>query len=162
MSNYNDHSKDKYIVGGVALILIVIAIIAFMVTDNVSQPNATPTPSGISVDLGTTTVPSDTISASSTPNETAKVAVVALAKCLAAKKVTMYGAYWCSHCQNQKKAFGEAWPYVPYVECTQNTQLCLAKGIEGYPTWIFSTGQKLEGEQTLAKLAQASGCSYSQ
>jgi len=81
-----------------------------------------------------------------------------LAQCLADKQVTMYGAYWCPHCQAQKKAFGEAWKYVPYVECTQETQKCLDKNVKGYPTWIFPDGKRLEGEQSLDKLAQESGC----
>ena len=30
----------------------------------------------------------------------------------------MYGAFWCSHCQEQKQAFGaEAQRDLPYVEC---------------------------------------------
>ena len=30
----------------------------------------------------------------------------------------MYGAFWCSHCQEQKLAFGrEAQPDLPYIEC---------------------------------------------
>ena len=41
----------------------------------------------------------------------------AFAQCLAQKQVTMYGAYWCPHCENQKKLFGSAWEYVPYEEC---------------------------------------------
>ena len=82
-----------------------------------------------------------------------------LAQCLAEKEITMYGAYWCPHCQAEKKAFGEAWKYVPYVECTQETQKCLDKGIQGYPTWIWPDGKRLEGEQGPAKLASESGCS---
>ncbi|MEK7089329.1 MAG: hypothetical protein AAB920_00745, partial [Patescibacteria group bacterium] len=53
-------------------------------------------------------------------NNTPKTDAVALAQCLASKKVTMYGTYWCSHCQNQKALFGDAFKYVPYVECTEN------------------------------------------
>ena len=34
----------------------------------------------------------------------------------------MYGAYWCPHCQAQKKVFGESFQYVPYVECTQQNR----------------------------------------
>jgi len=60
------------------------------------------------------------------------------AKCLADKKVTMYGAYWCTHCQADKAAFGNSFKYVPYVECTEKVQECLAAGVEGYPTWIIS------------------------
>jgi hypothetical protein len=80
------------------------------------------------------------------------------AQCLASKDVTMYGAEWCPHCKNQKKLFGAAFQYVPYVECPENTNLCIAKGINGYPTWIFPDGQKLEGEQSLEKLSELSSC----
>ena len=80
------------------------------------------------------------------------------AQCLASKQLTMYGAYWCSHCQNEKKAFGDSFKYVPYVECTQQTKLCLDKGIAGYPTWIDSSGQKYSGEQGLSGLSKISGC----
>ncbi len=80
------------------------------------------------------------------------------AKCLAEKDVTMYGANWCSHCQNEKKEFGSAFTYVPYVECPQNPKKCLEMGVEGYPTWILKDGRRLVGEQGIEKLAQESGC----
>lgn len=80
------------------------------------------------------------------------------AKCLAAKGITMYGADWCAHCTAEKARFGASWKYVPYVECPDNPKLCLDKGVEGYPTWILKDGTKLEGEQGLAKLSQASAC----
>ncbi len=80
------------------------------------------------------------------------------AQCLAQKKVTMYGAVWCSHCQNQKKEFGSSFKYVNYVECPENTKLCTEKGIEGFPTWITADGQKLVGEQLLEALASTTGC----
>ena len=80
------------------------------------------------------------------------------AQCLASKKVTMYGAAWCPHCQNQKKDFGSAFKYVPYVECPDNVKLCTDKGVQGFPTWITDDGKKLEGEQSFEKLAEISGC----
>jgi len=80
------------------------------------------------------------------------------AQCLAEKKLTMYGADWCPHCQNEKKHFGDSFKYVPYVECPNNTKLCLDKGVNGYPTWIDANGSKYEGEQGLNKLAEISGC----
>lgn len=83
---------------------------------------------------------------------------VPLAQCLRDRNITMYGARWCSHCQNEKRAFGDAFRYVPYVECPQNPNKCLALGIKGYPTWIFPDGRMFEGEQGLLKLAAASGC----
>lgn len=70
----------------------------------------------------------------------------------------MYGAEWCSHCQNEKKAFGDSFQYVPYVECPAAPQKCLEKKITGYPTWIFPDGKALIGEQGLSKLSEASSC----
>jgi len=80
------------------------------------------------------------------------------ARCLAGKNVVMYGANWCPHCQNEKKAFGDSFRLVPYVECPEDPQRCLAAGIAGYPTWIFPDGNKFEGEQGLKRLSQESGC----
>lgn len=43
---------------------------------------------------------------------------VSLAERLAAAGARMYGAFWCSHCYDQKQAFGaEAMAAFPYVEC---------------------------------------------
>jgi len=80
------------------------------------------------------------------------------AQCLAEKGITMYGAYWCPHCQNEKRAFGDSFRFVPYVECTAEPQRCVAAGIRGYPTWIFPDGRRLEGEQGIEKLSRQSGC----
>jgi glutaredoxin len=82
----------------------------------------------------------------------------AFAQCLATKNLTMYGATWCSHCKAQKALFGDSFKYASYVECTENTDLCLQKGIEGYPTWIDASGTKYVGEQSLEKLSSISGC----
>ncbi|MBP6974824.1 MAG: hypothetical protein KBB54_02665 [Candidatus Pacebacteria bacterium] len=80
------------------------------------------------------------------------------ARCLASKNLTMYGAEWCPHCKKEKNRFGSAFKYVPYVECPDNVQLCLAKGVNGYPTWIDAGGTLYEGEQGLEGLAKISGC----
>ncbi|HCY17615.1 MAG: hypothetical protein UR62_C0007G0017 [Candidatus Nomurabacteria bacterium GW2011_GWF2_35_12] len=80
------------------------------------------------------------------------------AKCLASKNLTMYGTIWCSHCKAEKARFGDSFKYVPYVECTENPNLCLEKGIESYPTWLDENGGKYIGEQGLERLSQISGC----
>lgn len=100
-------------------------------------------------------------SASDTPSVAADPALMSLAQCLTDKGVVMYGAEWCSHCKDQKALFGGAWSAVTYVECPQNTVLCTQKGVKGYPTWILANGQKLEGVQPLARLAQAADCTWS-
>lgn len=86
-----------------------------------------------------------------------------LAKFMTDKGMVMYGAYWCSHCNEQKKEFGEAFKYVDYVECdaqgeNANPDECVAQGIKGYPTWIFE-GNKYSGKKTLAELARIVGFS---
>jgi len=84
-----------------------------------------------------------------------------LAQHLTATNAKMYGAYWCPHCLDQKKAFGDAKKLVPYVECDpkgENPQpaLCQQKGIKGYPTWEIN-GKMLSGQRSLDELATESG-----
>ena len=76
----------------------------------------------------------------------------------------MYGAFWCSHCEDQKEIFG-AGADIPYVECfpggwergTPVAAACASADIQGFPTWILADGTKTEGEKTLAELAKLSG-----
>lgn len=82
----------------------------------------------------------------------------AFAQCVGQTGLTMYGAYWCPHCQAQKKLFGPSFKYVKYVECTQQTALCLEKKIEGYPTWIASDGARFSGQLTLEKISEITQC----
>lgn len=83
-----------------------------------------------------------------------------LANCLTEKGVKMYGAFWCPHCVNQKELFKDAKDLVPYVECTEEKEVCQREGISGYPTWKFSDGTSLSGPQSLTLLAKKSGCVY--
>ncbi len=80
------------------------------------------------------------------------------AQCLASKKLTMYGAVWCSHCKEEKANFGDSFKYVPYVECTESPDLCVQKGVGAYPTWIDEKGEKYIGVQGLERLSKISGC----
>ena len=85
------------------------------------------------------------------------------AQCLKDNGTKMYGAFWCPHCQRTKAMFGSAVKLLPYVECSTpdgqgQTQICIDKGIQGYPTWIFPDGSKLSGEHTLQEISAASKC----
>lgn len=87
----------------------------------------------------------------------------AFAKCIAHTSTTFYGAFWCPHCQNQKRAFGSGAQYLPYVECSLpdgsgRTPVCIAKGIQNYPTWYFPDGSSSTGEQSLETISQKTGC----
>jgi hypothetical protein len=85
------------------------------------------------------------------------------AKCLEQKGAKFYGAFWCPHCQDQKKLFGRSAKYLPYVECSTadgrgKTQICVDERIEGYPTWKFADGTTIGGLATTDILADKTGC----
>jgi len=85
------------------------------------------------------------------------------ATCLKDKGAVFYGAFWCSHCKAEKELFGSSVKLLPYVECStpdgqDQTQICKDKKIEGYPTWEFADGTRLNGEVSLATLAEKTSC----
>jgi glutaredoxin len=84
-----------------------------------------------------------------------------LAEHLTAQEATMYGAFWCPHCADQKELFGEAVDDIQYVECdpegeNAQPQLCRDKNIAGYPTWEIG-GELYPGTHSLEELAKLSG-----
>ncbi len=89
---------------------------------------------------------------------------VSFAKCLTGKKATMYGVYWCSHCEDQKRMFGKAaFREINYVECdargdNAKPELCQAKNIQGTPTWEFADGSRIESTLPLEVLAEKTKC----
>jgi len=88
----------------------------------------------------------------------------AFANCLKEKGAVFYGAFWCPHCQNQKKMFGKSAKLLSYIECSTadgrgQLTVCRDKKIEGYPTWEFADGSREVGEVSLEKLAEKTGCS---
>ncbi|OGI94395.1 hypothetical protein A3A03_03820 [Candidatus Nomurabacteria bacterium RIFCSPLOWO2_01_FULL_40_18] len=85
------------------------------------------------------------------------------ATCLKDKGAVFYGAFWCTHCQAQKKLFGSSVKLLPYVECSTangqaQTQECINKNIARYPTWEFVDGSRLNGEIPLSQLAEKTSC----
>lgn len=87
----------------------------------------------------------------------------AFAQCLTDQGATFYGAFWCPHCQAQKKAFGSSAKLLNYVECSTldgkgQTQICIDKNITGYPTWEFKDGSRLNGNIAFEQLSEVTGC----
>jgi uncharacterized membrane protein len=83
-----------------------------------------------------------------------------VAKSLQSLDAKMYGAYWCSHCFDQKQILGkQAFEnYVQYVECSKDgvnsqTKLCKAKDVPGYPTWEIK-GKLFPGQVDLDELQE--------
>ncbi|KAF3511868.1 hypothetical protein F2Q69_00008974, partial [Brassica cretica] len=100
---------------------------------------------------------------------------VSLAKHLNSIGAKMYGAFWCSHCLEQKEMFGrEAAKLLNYVECFPEGykkeikifKACSDARIEGFPTWMIngqaSKTSVLSGEIELAELAEMSGFTLDQ
>lgn len=86
------------------------------------------------------------------------------AKCLATKQARMYGLYWCPHCIEQKEMFGEAFHYVPYVECaikgsSEMAPACKIAGVKLFPSWQFGEDPPKEGVLSLEALSDKTGCS---
>lgn len=84
------------------------------------------------------------------------------AQCLGDAGAKFYGAYWCPHCQEQKRLFGNSIK-LPYIECSTpngeaQTQICIDAKISGYPTWEFSDGSRLDTVQSLQALSEKTGC----
>lgn len=85
------------------------------------------------------------------------------AQCLTDKGLKFYGAFWCPHCQAQKREFGGSVKLLPYIECSTpdsrgQTQVCIDNKIQSYPTWVYPDGTRTTGEQQLSALAEKSGC----
>jgi thiol-disulfide isomerase/thioredoxin len=135
--------NDKNLIVSIAGILVVIGVVLYFVsgTNGGGAPAAGNLPP---------------VTGASSP-------VAQFAQCLKDKGVTFYGAFWCPHCKAQKALFGDAVPYLPYIECSTpdgnaQTQICIDKKITGYPTWEFADGSRVSGEQTFAQLADKSQC----
>lgn len=97
----------------------------------------------------------------------------AFAQCLKDKGAIFYGAFWCPHCQAQKKLFGSSAHLLPYVECStpdgnSQTQVCIDKGIKSYPTWILKDGTQIPDDSPdgagvkLETLASKTSCTLPQ
>lgn len=85
------------------------------------------------------------------------------AKCLASKQAKMYGLYWCPHCLDQKRMFGDSFHYVPYVECAirgsrEEAPECKVAGVKLFPSWQFGNEQPKEGVLSLEALSDKTGC----
>ena len=87
---------------------------------------------------------------------------IELAKYLNDKGVVKYSAYWCPNCLNQSELFGkQAYKELNVVECTRDginsqTQLCIDKKIQGFPTWEIN-GKLILGVLSLNELSKLTG-----
>ncbi|KAM5546908.1 thiol-disulfide oxidoreductase LTO1 [Rosa sericea] len=135
------------------LLVCIAVLVAVTLNSSYSAPVSS-SPSDVDLPYFTTEI--------STPSS---LFAISLAKHLNAIGAKMYGAFWCSHCVEQKQMFGrEAAKELNYVECfpggfrkgTIMAKACIDAKLEGFPTWVIN-GQVLSGEKDLLELAEASG-----
>jgi hypothetical protein len=143
----SDKLKTGLIVGGI-IFAIAIAVV-FLSLRGESQPSAN---NNANTEDGTV--------AGASTNEDNEY-IVKLAQYLTQQGAVLYGAYWCPHCQDQKKLFGDAVQYINYVECDPtgqdaNPDECRGQNIKSYPTWVYQ-GTHYTGTQSLSKLATMVG-----
>ena len=87
---------------------------------------------------------------------------IKLAKYLKDNGVVKYSAYWCPNCLNQSELFGkQAYRELNVVECSRDginsqTQLCIDKGIKGFPTWEIN-GKLFLGVLSINELSELTG-----
>lgn len=90
---------------------------------------------------------------------------LSLAKHLQSIGAKLYGAFWCSHCVDQKQMFGhEAEKLLNYVECypdgvkqgTKMAKACSEVDLKYFPSWEIN-GQVFSGKKQFSELARLSG-----
>lgn len=103
--------------------------------------------------------PPDTPQAPPAVTERSTAESLRIARKLKLLHTRMYGAYWCTHCFDQKQRFGKrGFDLIEYVECDPHgklsqSKLCRQKRIPGYPTWEIN-GKLYPGEISLEQLDQ--------
>lgn len=82
------------------------------------------------------------------------------AQCLTDAGATMYGAYWCSACEQQKAEFGSAFRHINYTECSSpgSSSFDLCPDITSTPTWEKADGERITGSRPLSSLGEEFGC----
>ncbi|HCR42205.1 TPA: hypothetical protein DIV45_02485 [Patescibacteria group bacterium] len=134
--------KDLLKNSSLAVVLVVLIVIWFVVYGTIKLPSTNNNPD--------TTAPT-------------QASIAALADCLTTKGYKLYGAFWCSHCKQQKDLFGISVNKLNYIECStpdgkNQLEVCARENIEAYPTWGLPDGTKQTGLMTLQQLANSSSC----
>lgn len=85
------------------------------------------------------------------------------AKCITDSGAKLYTAFWCSHCQDQKKSFGQSVKYIENIECSTpdgrgQLDICKDADIEGYPTWVFGDNSRISGKLSFDVLSSKTSC----
>ena len=155
-------TKSFLISASSASISFVVSIFLFYTTSTLIKNSALAESESVAV--GVTAVVADAKSIDKKPpQEAPKIKnsssprALLIGERLHALNAKMYGAFWCSHCNNQKQELGiEAAKLFEYVECAKDGvdskySVCKDEKIPGFPTWQIN-GQLFPGEKDLSEL----------
>jgi uncharacterized membrane protein len=154
-------TKEGAQASGAAFLATTMAAVVLFMSSDASMAGSTTADGSIN----TLSFSTSLLAASSTDKLNAPPAIstistereIKLATQLQTLDAKMYGAYWCSHCYDQKQTFGkEAFAKIPYLECSKDgvnsqSKVCKAREVPGYPTWEIN-GKLYPGEQELVEL----------
>jgi len=79
-----------------------------------------------------------------------------LLSCIASRAV-LYGTTWNSDTADARQLFARSDIELEFVACDKDAELCKAKGIVGYPTWVVND-DVYPGRMTVDALRNAAGC----
>ncbi|PIN99702.1 hypothetical protein COT72_05510 [archaeon CG10_big_fil_rev_8_21_14_0_10_43_11] len=80
------------------------------------------------------------------------------AQCLTQKGAKLYGIAGTTHYDEAQTLFGISWEYVTFIDCSVQRSVCIASGVNKYPTWMFADGSKRTQPMTFSQLASKTGC----
>ena len=90
---------------------------------------------------------------------TSSARALRLAEDLGQLNTRFFGAFWCTHCFDQKEELGrEAMGMIPYIECSKDgfnsqNKVCKERDVPGYPTWEIN-GKLYPGQRDLSELEE--------
>ena len=79
-----------------------------------------------------------------------------LVKCIG-ERSELYIQLGCHACETQEKMFGDSYKFLNVVDCWDERDKCIEKGIEATPTWIIN-GEKFRGVQSIDTLKRRTEC----
>lgn len=88
-----------------------------------------------------------------------RIAMNEFVQCLAEEDVVVYGSETCPACFRFAQQFGGYDVIDPiYVECSKDREACAANMQTGFVPEVQIDGNVLEGDNSLERLAQVTGC----
>lgn len=77
-------------------------------------------------------------------------------KCIGNNSILYYSKV-CSHCEEQKRVFGDNFNYLTSIDCLEFPQECWKNNIIKVPSWVIK-GVRYEGKKSMEELISLTEC----